>query len=484
LILASVLAAVLAPQQPATLRPDLVRLEVGTELEGRIVVETADYVEIELGPGTTVGLARSKIASIEHGDGPRSAAGNELGTVRADEAPAVSRGRPALRARDDWHVLHDADGRSVGWMHATVQPDGDGGLRIGEEWQFGDGSGTVETTVLELLDADGRPVSAFSHARRRGPDGRLSADRVVRASIDGGLLRVQTRSNQGTEQRSYHVADGVRFPLELREELRGRPAGTLAREAFPVFDPLVEDFELQSFAVGGTRRLALGRDDASPVRVLTAQGARGENSEWLDASARPLRREIAGPALVAVRVADEAAAKAAAHAAKTAFPPAFRAEAGGRFGLWAASPAWQFVEAEQGGSITLRSALDDASLALIRLDHLAPDLGLQSAADAVLRWLQLGHRDLRVGARTVQRIRGTDAVRIRAGALRGDGQAVELLVHVLQVEGAFFASCAAAPRAAFTRLEAEIEWMVERFELRREGFAPQRQGPFAPRPRR
>lgn len=467
-ILAFALCVLTVQQQPAPATVDTLVLDLGEELTGRIVLETADYVEIEIGPGTVVGLERRRITSITRA------------TVRAEPAAAVLQSA-GLQPRDDWNVLHDGSGRAVGWMHATITPADGGGVRIGEEWRFVGTGQTVETTLLEVLDADGMPESAFCHERIRSADDRLSADRVVNAVVRDGRLEVRIGTPRETRSRSYDFDAGTRFPLELRAELRGRPAGARASETYRVFDPLTEQFEERTFEFGATRHVDLGGGQPANVRVLTATGVRGRNSEWLDASARPLRREVAGPALVAVPVASEAEARRRAQEAHAAFPPAFRTELGGSFGVWLPSPAWSFVETERSGEVTAQAPFDEASMSLVRLDHLDPGLGLQSAADSVLRWLRLVHDRLEILDRVEQTIRGTRAVRLRGRAFTTEGTRVELLVHVLQLGDHWFVSCGTAPRIAFARVEPELRWMVERFELHREGFAPELHGPLAER---
>ena len=65
------LAVVAAPQEPetATADVDVIRLKIGTELAGRIVRETADYIELEMGEGNVVGLDKGRTVSILRGVG-------------------------------------------------------------------------------------------------------------------------------------------------------------------------------------------------------------------------------------------------------------------------------------------------------------------------------------------------------------------------------------------------------------------------------
>jgi hypothetical protein len=452
------------PQDPRS-GLDRVRLVVGTELTGKIRVETADYIEIELGPGTVIGLSTAKIAEVVRAADAALPASDAAVPAEADWPR-----RAAFEAREDWYVVHDAEGRVVGRMHATLSPSGEGGWRIGEEWTFTGEGRTVETTRLDTIDAGGDPVSTFHHERVRAADGQLSADRVVRGVIEGETLRVHVRSDDGAATETYRVEDGLRFPLELQEEMRRRGSGEPGANTHPVFDPTHGEFERVRVEFGATRRVAGAGGDALPVREIRASTTRGENAEWLGGGPAPVRREVAGPALIAVRVAGE---KEAYASTAKAFPPTFRAEMGGKFGLWLPNPGWNFVGDASKDEVVAALPHESASMALLRLPQLDAGLGLDSATDAVMRWLRWAYPDLEEGARTAGVVRAsTPAMEVQATGVGSGGETTRMWVHVLQVEGTWFASCAAAPRHAFDRLESEFRWMVERFELRREGFDP------------
>src|SRR5438045_2703018 len=93
------------PGAPAAGAPrrDVVELRNGELLEGRIVLERGNYLEIELGPGATVGFRTTEVAAVRRGAG---------------EPASVSAG--ASFAFDEWYTLHDAAGRPVGWLHSAA----------------------------------------------------------------------------------------------------------------------------------------------------------------------------------------------------------------------------------------------------------------------------------------------------------------------------------------------------------------------------
>ncbi len=484
-VIAAILALFLLPQatpqepepaHPATVPPataparDVIRLDIGTEIEGRIVQETSDYVEIELSPGTRVGFSKSRTVSIVRGSPPHPSA----------DAPAVA-SDPETH-RDDWSVLHDADGRVVGWLHGTVTRDEQQEIRISEEWRLEDGSGTTELTFLEVLDPEGAPKSCFYHERIRAKrDDRVQSERIVRAIVDGNQLKVRRQTSDSNEQQTYDIPEGMRFPLELQESLRRRPAGSQGSETHVVFDPRESKFVRRTFDFGRVRRVA-GSDGPTRVRVVTEATGNGENSEWLDAAAHVVRREINGPSLVAVP-STETEARRLFQRGDVEFPAAFRAEPGGRFGLWLPHPGWSFDADSADGTLSAHDPLDDAAVSVVRLDQLASDVLMPTAADALARWLALVQPGLHITSREQVRVRNVDATRFRATydvVTEGRSRVFMLVADLFaDPEGVWHAVCGCAPKETWPQVESDVDWIVEHVEIRRDGFAPELRGPLA-----
>jgi hypothetical protein len=249
-----------------------------------------------------------------------------------------------------------------------------------------------------------------------------------------------------------------------------------------VFDPRLEEFVRRTYDVGRRRRVVLD-GDRRHVRVLTAEGTHGVNAEWLDAGANTVRREVNGPALVAVP-ATEKDARRTARRQELRFAAAFRAEAGGEFGMWLPNPMWSFCETSRSGQVAAVARLEGASVTLVRLDQLDENLAVSSATDAVLRWLVLVHPDLAVMLRTTESIDRRAAERVRGyfEVLHDRRPEIhELETLVFQHRGAWFAWCVSAPRTLYSQYREDFAWMEERLELWREGFAPTLQGPLAER---
>ena len=471
----AILVTAAAPAQegsevPASTDPstgnDRVVLDVGTVLQGRIVQETDDYVEIEIAPGTVVGFERRRTVEI----------------VRAarDDVATDDAGPAAVEPTESWHALVDAEGRSVGWLHGSRGPDADGRIRYAEEWHFVDGERTTEVSVVEVVEPDGKPVSCFAHERVRGNDGAfVGRESIVRARVDQGRLVVDRRQSDRSERQSYPAPDGLRFPLALRDELRRRPAGHHQRVTRLVFDPLLGDFVHRTFQVGRTRQVA----DASGsrrVRVVTAETRGGEQVEWVDSGARVLRREIQGAALVALP-ATEAQARRWAGKREQVAPIAFGASTDGRLALWLPNPGWSFVhENVAANQVIARSELDDAVFTLLSLEQFDATVPLATVTDAVLRWLRLVHDDLEGLERESVEVRGRPSERIRARYV--DGTTVYALeLHVLHGATGWFVASATAPRIRVAEVRRDFERILRRLELRAAAIDPPLTGPLAER---
>jgi len=452
------LAAALTVQDPSPAGTvDVIHLATGAELRGRIVSEEAGFVTIEIAPGTQIGLGESLMHGIERGV-----------PVEAPLTSAVE-GEP----RTTWSVLHDAEGHAIGWLQESVTREADGARRYAEEWRFVTGAVRTELTLLEVVGDDG-PRSCFLHERLRdAASDAVHSETIVRATvIEGPRLRVVLRGGAGRDVQEYDLPRGVRFPLELRAELRERPPGHHARTTHVVFDPRHQQFLEETFDIGRRREVEF-RGERRSIRILTSESVHATNHEWLDGASRTIRREINGPTLVAVPTTEaEARRLSLNHAA--GFPPAFAAEPGGEFGLWLPGPAWRFLDEQVPGQISAAAELDRARVALMRLAHVDPDLDGRSVGDAVIRWLRLLHPTLEVVARDAAR---PDLVaRYRASDDLGRR---EVRIDLLRTRDAWFALCCDAPLAAAGSLAGDFEWIRRRVELHREGFAPTLRGPLA-----
>lgn len=386
---------------------DVVHLRTGEQLTGRITTELEGYVEIELAEGATVGLSRAQVQSVSRG------------TVAPPPPPRVT-----VAPRDEWFVLSDANGDAVGWLHAAVTVAADGQLRVHEEYEFAQGARRFQVTSRVDADADLRPLRCYFrertsesqpgtlHEAAAAPAGdRIRTERIVEGEVVGARLRLQRLDHRGRTEREIEWPPQASFPLLAR--LRWRQG--LANEAGagtgqdPWFDPATEEMQHRrlealrprTVIVDGVRREIAEWAEASDS---------GRNAEWIDAEHQTLRRELAGPALVAVRSSADSARGAIGWQPKAA---ALLREPAGSFGLWVPNPAWQPAGAPQPGQLALHCAAHGATITLGVLDHLEPDASLETAADAVANWWRLLHPGQAITAREALQWRGHAVVRLR-----------------------------------------------------------------------
>ena len=339
------LAALPLAQDPAppVAGNDLVILRSGDELRGLVLVDTPTYLEIRVGSDTTVGIERAEVREVRRGEPPPVASSSAApATEPTASAPSL------LVGRDEWFVLHDGEGRSIGTLHATLRTGDDGEIKLAEEWEFVTERGRTQVTQLEALSADGVPSACFYHERSLVVGESVPRDeRLVRGSYVDGQLKIVRTTLRGTEQAEYPVGGRLALPLSLRETLRQRPGSLGSAGTRMVYDPSRDELQQQGFVSGERRRVEI---EGKTIDVRETRIGQGQNAsaEWIDGSGRAVRREVNGPALVAVRAGKDVAAAMVANKAK-AYPAAVLREAEGRFSLWLPNPIWRFDKEQTPG---------------------------------------------------------------------------------------------------------------------------------------
>ncbi len=446
------LALLCLPQDPAPASApgrDRITLKLGGTVEGTLLQDTKDYLEIRLDDGTVVGFERKLAATVERG-------------IAASAAPVSPPARVAL-ARDQWYLLHDGEGKLGGRMHETCTLGEE--IRIGEEWEFRDDKSTTEVTILEVLSAELMPLWCFYHERtRQNGDERLVSERIVRATVHGDRLQIERKTLLKDETRNYDFPHGATFPLAALERLRREViAGGL--EERMVFDPAREELVRRKFQQV-LRRKVEHNGSTVEVREVRTGGEQGGNIEWCDASGKTIRREVNGPALVAVPAQAETA-KGLQRFAGEVRQTALRREEKGRFGMWLPNPNWRFDDGLAAGQIRARAAIHSARVNLVLLENLDKDLSVDSAADSVQRWLELTDLDLRLERRSETQVRGARAVCLEAGIARfaaSGPQRVRLKAYVFPALGRLMAFVAQAPAEDFGKLEVDFQRMLQTVE--------------------
>jgi len=458
-----------ATEQPPSVGSDAqsrdeIVLEGGEKIIGKITKLAGNYIEVRLDENTVVGFDRSRIIRILRGG--------------ASAAAVVS---ARLTARDGWYLLHGGDGRTLGYLHGLVQVTKTGDVQLTEEWFFGGNKGSTRVTVVEIVDSDLRPRSCFYHERVSDKSGRLVAESLRRGTVEGASLLVDWRSLRGREKQKYPFKPGARFPLAFREEIRQSQGVAIHAANRQVFDVKTGQFKnLQASSVQ-RRKVAIDKRIVAVREVSIEDGSR-KNREWIDGNSQVLRREINGPALVAVRTTREQALRTESNYTLRGFSTAIARSADGQIGVWLPNPIWS-VKAAETGSVTVEAPLFAASATLIELSHIEKNVQLASVADDVLRWLRLSvGRKLKVIERTDVRVRRLPAVKLklRWQAERvGESVAFWGTCHVFRFQDRCLAFFHAAPRANFHVLQDDVARILDSVQLMTEDFAPPSQGTAA-----
>lgn len=445
-------------------RLDVIELKNGERFEGRVLAELDGYVEFELEAGSVVGIGRDRVKAIQRGAGAE---------IRAAIA--------GLEPRDEWFVLHDARGTSVGWLHAAIVVGADGVVTVSEEYEFAEGRRRYQVTSQCRATAQLQPLGCYFRERvsepmfaiARGEQDRVLGERIVDARCDGDRLVVIRADGSGRTERTYDWRRGSTFPLLARTVASRAPQDLVDT---PVFDPAAEEFSRRTIATSGARAVELfGKRQR--VTEIVESGANTTNCTWLDASMRTLRREIAGPALVAIP-SDKNSAKG--KVGRATIPAALAREFDGRFGLWVPNPAWELAEILEPGRITLSCSVHDATIGLTRIEHLEPGADLETAVDAVANWIRLLHPGLSVEGRERRLVRGSRSVRLLAkGRQAGIGR--RATIDVIPHDDAFLVLLCSAPAAVWDELAGDFGFVFRTIELSPEAIDPPLQGPLRER---
>jgi len=460
-------AVVPLPTDPKN-KLDVIKLKNGDELIGRITAELDGYVEVKIEDGATVGISRGQVLEIKKG------------------AVAAPRKAAVVRASDAWFVLHDADGASVGWLHSSVTTAGNGTFTVNEEYEFQNGSRRYQITNQCTADQDGRGLRCYYRERVSQPQlrqqmpgvdasgtaTRVDAERIVEAKAVDGQLVVNHLDNHGRHERQLPWSKEATFPLLAR---------TLARQATSVigpvsmFDPRSEELVIRRVDGRGARQILVDgvKQRVSEVAETDAAGTSPKNREWVDAQMRTVRRELAGPALVAV---PSSAATARRAVGVSSIQSAVVAEADGRFGLWIPNPAWVAVEPLPPGHLTLNCATQDAEVRLSLLNHLPAGTVLDTAADAVGNWITLLYPQLQVDSRFYARIRGRKVIRMSATDSRNVQRAT---VDVIPYDDHYLVLICRGKVTSWNELTPDFAFVRRTLELSAQALTPKPQGPLS-----
>ena len=449
-------------------RLDVLKLKNGDELVGRITSELDGYVEMEIEDGATVGVSRAQVLEILKN------------SVAAPMQAAV------VQPENSWFLLHDADGASVGWLHSSITTANDGSFTVNEEYEFVNGKRRYQITNQCVADPSGHGVRCYYRERvsqpklasqmagvdRLGAADRIEDERIVEATASEEQLIVMHLDGRGRSERQLPWNNDATFPLLART--LARTAGTVVGPV-SMFDPQNEQLVVSRIDGTGARQIVIDgiQKRVTEVAETDPSGSTRSNREWVDANMKIVRRELAGPALVAVPSSQESARGAVG---QSSIDSAIVAEADGRFALWIPNPVWQSVEPLPAGHLMLTCAPHEAEVRLSLLEHLAPGTVLDTAADAVSNWFRLLYPQLQVDGRYNVEIRGRSAVRMSASDVRNVQRA---MIDVIPFDDRYLVLICRASQRAWDELAPDFAFVRRTIELDAAGLNPKVQGPLS-----
>jgi hypothetical protein len=275
----------------AVAQEDVVTLKSGAEFRGRIISETGGVVRLQF-PGGVVDLRPETVAGIE-----RARRDPE---VEADTA--ILAGLDRVPDGEDWYFLY-RDGVRVGWRHVRRTREirqGVAGYVRADRRVFtkkDGGPAEVDLTSTEFVDADLRP-RAVSRRLVSGP-----SLRVTEGVFEDGRLLLEERAGSAKTARRAPCDAATELPGVLGERLAREPRRSGTGDVWRVFDPVEATFAEIAVARGVKRATAGGR--VLDVVALRATRAGTTTEAWYDLHGRPVREELGGASLVAVRAEAE-----------------------------------------------------------------------------------------------------------------------------------------------------------------------------------
>ena len=433
---------------------DVIFLENGREIRGRIVDERPDSVKIDIGAGKLT-FKRNQIREVRREP------------VAAAAAPAAGPDLvtdPATRREETSLLYTDGERTGTRVFRATKLPDG---FLFEEELRILDAAGALKLDLRTLERADLQLLPLSFQVRES--DG-AAEHRTVSGEMRGGRLWLVTAKDGEKVKRDFAVEDGTRFPFAARELfLRDGKAlgGVLDLPVYDLRDGVVRAF---SYREGGTRPVRLEGRSLQARVVVRRRGTELVEREWIEADGTAVLAELNGPKTLAVgttkkaverlREGDADRVTGADSAARTQYVDK---ERGWRIGK--PDPTWTFEKPEVAGTGALLVVRNDPLFSTVDVmtDPDAPKtVKVEAAAEALQRLCRAVAPDFKV---VKDGWRGEDGARIywMEATATTKGEATRTLARVLVHEGRVYRLLAACPAGAFEMLRGDLEKVLDSF---------------------
>ncbi len=308
------------------------KLKNGNILEGRVLKESKDRILLQMGPGQTVDLPRDRILERK-------------GLIRSKAAQQSTTN--TVPGRDEWFLLHDAKGRSVGNLHVLLRSTPKG-LHIEQQWTLYQAREKVLIHRIEECDKSFRPLSfQFREiVSQRSGEG-FPRERLVRGRIQDETLFLEEADARGRTKRQLVFSSGTELPLTLKERLRRMGAGQKGTPLFegPVFDTGDVVFEMRRYELQRGLPLAArffgkkARTHNPPATRISWKEGGARHSEWVSREGRTLLIEASGVELVGEPINPGLGKALQQQSARKSLPRVFRVKGAE---LYAPDATWAF----------------------------------------------------------------------------------------------------------------------------------------------
>ncbi len=376
------------PESQAQAKPYVrLKLKNGNVLEGRVLKESKDRILLQMGPGQTVDLPTDRVLQRK-------------GLVRSKQAESSS--TQAVPSRDEWFLLHDAKGHSVGNLHTLLRPTPKG-LHIEQQWTLYQAREKVLIHRIEECDKNFRPLSfQYREVVSQSSGEGFPREHLVRGRIENESLLLEEADARGRSKRSLVFGAGTELPLTLAERLRqqSRQKGTPMFEG-PVFDTGDVVFEMRRYRI--QRNLPLNprffgkqsRAHNPPATRLSWKEGGARHSEWWSREGRTLLIEASGVELVGEPISPKLGKALRGQSARESLPRVFQVKGAE---LYAPDASWAFLlRGSAGTQAQILSPNHDtrAWSAWVRSPN--PKLRLEGLAELRLRNFLLSHSGWKQG---------------------------------------------------------------------------------------
>ena len=316
---------------------DVVQMQNGNLLEGRVLAETETSLSIRIGPGQVVEIPKRLVARF---------------TRRSAPGAKAKANSPRWHTRKAFFRLRNAEGRLVGKMHYYVRAEAQA-QRLEQQWTFVDGGTRTLIHRIETSDRELNPLSfQYRETSFRRSDKHQTRELLVRGKVIGDRLQLESVGPKGRERRTIPFPKGNSFPMLIEEQLRrGEVKGAHSYSA-SVYDPLEAVFELRRWRleerVPAPRSAFAKTAQSRSARLIECTVSGRRQREWISSTGRIALLEVNGVHLVGEPIS-EATANALEAFEKERALPTFKQFGG--LELWVPNATWSFGHEPQRGRV-------------------------------------------------------------------------------------------------------------------------------------